>query len=186
MQRISRLALLVALGSLLALGGAGACLYQHWYPYGARPCCLPCLLAAMRAFASANNGSFPSGRLNPNDALKVLYPAYLPDPSPLAGLSGDRKLLYRELRAGSPISERASSWVYWAGYRSDDNPEIAIVWERRAGLSFNGRRQSGHAVGFIGGNMRQVQEANWNSFLKEQEALRRKALEERKAGTTGR
>lgn len=129
MQRISKLTFLVALGSLLALAGAGVSLYKHYYPYGVRPCCLPCLLAAMRAFANASDGSFPSGGLSPNDALKVLYPAYLPDPSPLAGLSGDRNSLNRELRAGSPISERTSSWVYWEGYHLDDNPEIAIVWE---------------------------------------------------------
>jgi hypothetical protein len=104
----------------------------------------------------------------------------LSDWRPLAGLSGDVKLLKTQISQGRKITETASSWVYWPGLRSDDNPEIALIWERRSGLRFNGSRAHGREVGFVGGYMRQVPDQEWDSFLQKQQQLRQNALTRRK------
>jgi hypothetical protein len=168
-----------SLAALTTLFAVAIAVYRFQYPYGARPCCLPCVLEVLREFAAANNGNFPTGQ-NPQTALLKLYPNYLADWHLLAGISGNRELLQHEMSTGAEISQSASSWVYWPGFKLDDNPEIAIIWERKAGLRFNGKRGGGHAVGFIGGNNRQVPDDAWNTFLKEQETLRQEALRGRK------
>jgi len=134
------------------------------------------MLQALRTYAASNDGSFPNGPGNPVDALRDLYPTYLPDPVPLAGLSGSKKLLREQVTRSLNISEPACSWVYWPGLDINDNAEIAILWEREPGLAFNGRREPGHAVGFIGGNCRQISDAKWQKFLSDQAALREAAL----------
>lgn len=136
------------------------------------------MLEVLRSFAADNGGSFPAGQ-EPLQALTKIYPKYLVDPNPLAGLSGDRRLLKRELSTGSKISPQACSWVYWPGLRIDDSPEIALIWESRSGLRFNGTRAEGHEVGFVDGSMRQVPDAAWASFVAEQKHLREKVLRSR-------
>ena len=45
---------------LLLLAGGGLLAYRYNYPYGARLACLPVVLEALRSFAAANGGNFPS------------------------------------------------------------------------------------------------------------------------------
>lgn len=165
----------------MVLAGAVYFTYRHRYPYGARPACLPVLLAALQSYSDKHGGAFPNEGKGPLEALMMLYPDQLADCEPIAGLSGDRKLLKKQIADGSPISEAASSWVYWPGLRSDDDPEIALIWERRSGLRFNGSRAYGHEVGFVGGYMRQISDVAWQSFLKDQERLRQEAMTKRRA-----
>ena len=149
--------------------------YRLVYPYGERPCCLPCTLEALREFAAGNSGNFPKVGTNSMESLLELYPKYLVDRTLLAGISGNRKLLEQEILTGAEITDDASSWAYWPGFGLDDDPEIAIIWERKAGLGFDGRRSFGHAVGFISGEHRQVPDVAWESFLKQQDTLRQNA-----------
>lgn len=166
---------ILGFAALAALTALAVTAYRSQYPYGVRPCCLPCVLQALREFAEGHSGGFPDGGRNSRDALAMLYPHYLVDRPLLAGISGDRKLLEQEMSVGSGISEPASSWVYWPGFTLDDDPNIAIIWERQDGIQFNGRRSPGHAVGFISGDMRQVKDDEWESFLSEQKLLRQNA-----------
>jgi len=178
MNRLRRTA--VAGTFLLVLAGVAVLFYHHHYPYGARPACLPVLLEALRSYSLENGGAFPDSRTEPLEALRMLYPKHLPDCQPIAGLSGDRELLKKHIADGSKLDEAASSWVYWPGLRFDDNPDMALIWERKPGLRFNGSRAQGHEVGFIGGYIRQVPDAQWETFLKEQEQMREKAIKDRK------
>lgn len=177
MYRSLRIALFLTL-ALVVLGVCGGLLYRYKYPYGARPACLPVLLAALESYSSANGGNYPNDS-DPLQALSKLHPVWLPDPRPLAGLSGDLDLLKTQIRDGSPMTFPASSWVYWPGLRSDDNPQIAIVWEMRSGVSYNGSRASGREVGFIGGSMRRVRDADWDAFTKDQARLRQEMNDRR-------
>jgi hypothetical protein len=178
MSQLRRSAVAVSLLFLLFVGGA-ILVYRHTYPYGVRPASLPIMIEALRAYSTDKAGAFPDAGANPLEALRKLYPKYLADPLPLAGLSGDRQLLKQQILEGSAITEAASSWVYWPGLSSDDDPEIAVIWERRSGLRFNGSRAQGHEVGFVGGYMRQVSDGNWEAFVKEQGVRRGKALSAR-------
>lgn len=162
---------------LLFLGGYAA--YTYYYPYGARPASLPLMLAALGDYGHQNSGSFPDARGEPLDSLRLLCPRYLPESEPLAGLSGNIKLLRKQVIGNFRITADASSWVYWPGLKTDDNPDIALIWERVSGVRFNGSRAHGHEVGFVGGYMRQVPDAEWEAFLKEQERLRKEAISKR-------
>ena len=155
--------------------------YRFLFPFGPRPCCLPVMLQALRDYAEDHNGYFPTGGRNPREALLKLYPVYLNDERFLAGLSGDRKLLKQQMSAGLEISEDASSWVYWPGFRRDDPPELAIIWERAAGVKGISSRapRGSHAVGVVDGKTAQVSRKEWFEFLQRQEFLRRRILESR-------
>jgi hypothetical protein len=169
---------------LLLVAGAEVGLLHHYnYPYGGKSACLPIMLNVLGLYASDHGGAFPNGGAGPREALSKLRSDYLPDYSYLAGLSGDRGLLEKQINGGLEITEDACSWVYWPGLRSDDNPDIALLWERRSGLAYNGARLHGHAVGFIGGYMHQVRDEDWEAFLKNQAQLREKAISERKTGS---
>ena len=153
--------------------------YRYYYPYGMRPACLPVFLGALGSYALEHEGFFPNGGRAPLEALRELYPRYLPDCTPVAGLSGDIKLLKAQVLGTSRITTNASSWVYWPGLRSDDDEQIALFWERESGVRFNGSRARGREVGFVNGTFRQVLDDQWPAFLRAQEALREKAIRSR-------
>ncbi len=94
-------------------------------------------------------------------------------------MSGNENKVSEYIKTGKNIDETVSSWTYFPGFRNDDDPEIAILWEREAGLFVNGSRAEGHAVGFVGGGYDQIPDAKWPSFLKRQEQLRQKVLVQR-------
>ena len=173
---------LIVLICLLIAAAVGVKTYRYIYPYGARPACLPNVLQALQSYSLEHGGGFPNTTTQaPLEALRALYPRYLVDWRPLAGLSGDQELLEHQMTGNLRLTEAASSWVYWPGLRSDDKPDIAIIWERRSGLRFNGSRAHGHEVGFIGGYTRQVADGKWSAFLQDQQGLRETAIAKRKS-----
>lgn len=135
-------------------------------------------MSALTLYASEHNGWYPRDAATPLESLRCITNEF-GDAALLAGISGNREEAIRRAFAGLPIDETVSSWVYFPGFRNDDDPELAIIWERAAGVRFNGSRADGHAVGFVGGAHRQIRQANWQEFLKEQEALRKKILRSR-------
>jgi hypothetical protein len=159
--------------------------YRYYYPYGMRSACLPVFLGALRSYALEHDGFFPNGGGAPLEALRELSPRYLADCEPLAGLSGNIKLLKAQVLETSRITTNASSWVYWPGLRSDDDEQIALFWERESGVRFNGSRARGREVGFVNGTFRQVLDDQWADFLRDQEKLReKKALGSRNGDRT--
>lgn len=155
--------------------------YRREYPFGYRTCWLPCMMMALRIYAADHDGWFPKGGQTPLQSLQLLPQTLLGNQTLLAGISGDRKETRRRVQAGLPLDESVSSWVYFPGFRDDDKPDLAIIWERQPGIAFNGRRASGHAVGFIDGHHERIPEADWPAFVEIQAALRETILANRKA-----
>lgn len=178
-MNLQRRVSLITVGVLLVIGGIYST-YCYRYPYGMRPACLPVMLGSLNSYANANGGNFPNTGTTPLEALRVLHPNYLYNPEPLAGLSGNKNLLRQQIANNAPVTEEACSWVYWPGLRSTDNPDIALIWDRKSGVRFNGSRAAGHDVGFVGGYMRQIPDRDWEMFLKDQEQLRAVAIAKRK------
>jgi hypothetical protein len=169
----------LAVLSLLVL--IGFCFHRFHYPFGERPCCLPCTLESLREYAGAHEGNFPGGYSSQNALSKLYFESFI-SAHLLAGISGDIKLAERELSSKSDISDEASSWVYWPGFQITDDPKIAIIWEKRAGLRFDGKRISGgHIVGFIEGSSRVISDSDWDQFLREQKTLRQQIHENSKS-----
>ncbi len=185
-QNVQRLRAPVAIASvsLLLVLVVVLAAYRYYYPYGMRPACLPVFLGALRSYALEHDGFFPNGGGAPLEALRELSPRYLADCEPLAGLSGNIKLLKAQVRGTSRITTNASSWVYWPGLRSDDDEQIALFWERESGVRFNGSRARGREVGFVNGTFRQVLDDQWPDFLRDQEKLREKAFRSRNGDRT--
>ena len=162
--------------------GAWICYTHKIFPYGNRTCCLPCTVTALRFYANGHNDWYPRDGKTPLDALQACYysdPDAFGDGSDLAGISGNIKETKRRLKLRLPIDETCSSWIYFPGFRADDDPSIAIIWERQEGIGFNGKAHDGHAVGFIDGSHKQIPQAEWAGFLKEQESLRQTTLAKR-------
>lgn len=162
--------------SLLLFVGIAFGVYRWNYPFGARTCAMPCVLTALRHYANEHGHAFPFGQTSSIECLKLLYPEYVSDAKLLAGISGDRRQLQKRLANGNEIDDNCSSWVYWPGFREDDDFSLAIIWERQPGIGFNGKRSSGHCVGFADGTSRQIPTSRWIAFVAEQERLRRAIL----------
>jgi hypothetical protein len=177
----------VGLAGLLLVGAIWG-LYRWEYPFGARTCRLPCMIMSLHRYAYAHDGWYPKEGKTRLDSLRVLLGDgekgnYIGVPDLLAGISGNEEETRKRFFAGTPIDETVSSWVYFPGFRSDDDPQLAIIWERQQGICFNGSRADGHAVGFADGHHEQIPQARWPAFLKEQEALRQTTLAKRPAET---
>ena len=165
----------------MLLAGAGAAWYYHWkLPYGRRDCCLPCLIHGLRMYAHDNDGWFPDGNSTSIDSLRKLFPVYA-TPLNVAGVSGDVTEVKLRLERGASIDDSVSSWVYWPGLRNDDDPGVALIWERAEGVTGIGVRTKlgGHVVGFVDGSYRQILQSEWPAFVKDQEVLRSNILQNR-------
>jgi hypothetical protein len=150
-------------------------LYNYYLPYGQRDCYMPCILSSLQAYAYDHNGWFPKEGKTPLESLQLLYPRYIgPDANLLSGISGDRKTVNEIIQQGGHITAEYSSWIYFSGLRSDDDPAIALIYERQPGVQFNGIKSKGggHVVGFVDGNFKQIPDGKWETFLEEQSSLR--------------
>ena len=160
------------------------CLFcAHWmWPYGMRTCCLPCTMGALQVYAGDHFGWFPKDGKTPLESFQSLYNKtndYIVDIGLLAGISGNREETQKRVKAGLPIDENISSWIYYPDFRDKDG-KIAILWERQEGIGFNGLIADGQAVGYANGSHEQIPQARWPEFLKQQELLRQAILAKRK------
>ena len=57
-----------------------------------------------------------------------------------------------------------------------------MIWESRDGVTVNGRREDGHAVGFVDGSMKQIRSGDWPVFVQTQAQLREQVLARRHSG----
>lgn len=174
---------LLVLVAVVAVFTAGFVAFRREYPFGVRTCFLPCVLSALRAYAAEHDGWYPRGADTPLQALLALYPRYTPAAN-LAGLTGDIAELTSALKRGVPIADGKSSWTYVPGFRDDDG-EVAILWETRDGVRFNGARGplGSHAVGFADGSHRQIAGGDWDEFTHQQASLRDTILRGRPPGS---
>jgi hypothetical protein len=142
------------------------------------------MLAALSAYAREHGDAFPASGNSALQDLQLLYPKYSgSDAAILAGISGDERMVKERIAGGGLLDDEISSWVYVAGFRLDDDPRVAIIWERADGVAFNGSRSraGSHAVGFVDGSFEQIGREQWSAFLKEQEDRRRAVLTQRTA-----
>jgi hypothetical protein len=153
-------------------------IYKWQYPYGVRSASLPLILNTLMFYSHENNGEFPAGGETSLISLQKLYPDYSSDECLYSGISGDEKLTHKTLKNEGQLNRKMSSWVYFPGFKTSDNVNIAIIWEKQDGITFNGRRvQSGsHAVGFVDGLWKQISKEKWETFIKHQKELREKVL----------
>ena len=106
-------------------------------------------------------------------ALQKLYPAYLPNPGLLAGISGNIEATIATVQTNGSLGSDECSWIYLRGLKSSDAPDTILIYERRAGVYVNGVRKKGRAVGFVDGSAHQMNEETFQKTIREQELSRR-------------
>ena len=181
--KLQVVALAVVAGALMTI--VGVSLYRKSvYPHGHHPAALLSMYLDLRNYAADHDGNFPVSTKGGLDALQQLYPQYAAGIE-LAGISGDGDATVAALSHGSPLNPSLTSWVYAQGLRVDDDPDLALLWESKGGLSPNGRRNEfgGHAVVLVSSDITNVPAVDWDEYLKQQEQRRNAVLSKRAART---
>jgi hypothetical protein len=147
--------------------------YRRTYPYGWSHCCDLILSQALQAYADNHNGAFPNGGQTPEASLSLLYSNVdFVTPDLLRGRTVPEAVVKESLKRDGRLGPDSCGWHYVEGLRVDDDPGLAIFWDK-IGLGHNGQRLSrpGHTVLFIGRDRRFIPESDWQTFLSEQTRL---------------
>jgi len=148
--------------------------YRRTYPYGWSHCCDLILSQALQQYADNHDGAFPSGGPTPEASLSLLYSNVdWVTPDLLRGRTVPETVVKEALKRDGRLGPDSCGWHYVEGLRVDDDPGLAIFWDK-IGLGHNGRRLSrpGHTVLFIGSMGRRfIPESDWQRFLSEQARL---------------
>jgi len=166
-----------ALCILSGIAIGGLVVYQVWlkpkYPYGASHSCSKGLGLDLRIFANANDGWFPHGMKTPEASLSLLCTN---DPNVRLILRGKhlpQEIVDQSLASDGVLGPASCGWHYIEGLREDDDPQLAVLWDRITGLGHNGQRRSGleREVVMIDGSAQQISKEAWPAFVREQKKL---------------
>lgn len=157
--------------------------YHRTFPYGSSHCCDLILLQALQEYADNHGGEFPVGGSTAEASLSMIYSnvAWV-SPDLLRGRTVSEAVVREALKRDGKLGPESCGWHYVEGLRVDDDPNLAIFWDK-VGLGHNGQRLSraGHTVLFVAGDRRFIPESDWPAFLSEQHRL----LEERTNAVLG-
>lgn len=168
-RRWKSLLIILCIPTVLVLSGYA--LYSYYFPFGYSHCCDKCLGMQLLVYAKDHRGWYPRGAGSPEASLGLMYPEY-------AGADLLRGKRIREavaraiLERSEALRPETCDWHYVEGLRIDDNPRLALFWDK-AGLGHFGERMSegGHTVCFVNGLTEHIPASRWEEFLKEQEGL---------------
>jgi len=132
-------------------------------------------MMALREYADRHDGWFPRGEATPEASLGLLHredPEFV-TANLLRGKTAPEAAVRARLAAGELLAPATCGWHYVEGLRTDDDPRLALFWDK-AGLGHNGERLSGggHFVCLVGGSIEYVAGAGWEELLAEQARLR--------------
>lgn len=156
----------------------------HHYPYGWSHSCDKQLMAALQNYADTHGGAFPANEATPEASLSLLFRAGLANAEVLRGKSIPYSVANGILDRGELLGPDSCGWHYVEGLRLDDDPRIAIFWDK-AGLDHNGGRMSdsGHIVWFVKWNNPYIPASEWPNFLVEQERLLKERAKKKNEAT---
>jgi hypothetical protein len=167
-------------GALVMLVVAGVAFFGYviipWQcPYGISRLTDEHLMVALRSYAEQNGGAYPAGEATPEASLSLLARLPAPYNAPADLLRGKSVPLEKTaavLARGELLGPETCGWHYVEGLRVDDNPNIAMFWDK-VGLGLHGEKLSpgDHIVTTVNGQQRLVAGAEWPSFLEAQKKL---------------
>ena len=172
---------LVILGILGCLIGGCYAWRKHEYPYGWSHACDKGLYLALFNYADRHDGNFPAGEETPEASLS-LFQRDEPGSDYASVLCGKRipeSKTKKVLDSGQLLGPDTCGWYYVEGLRKDDDPRLALFWDKD-GLNHNGGRLpgGGHIVHFVNGDHPYIPVAKWPAFMSEQETLWQKLRDE--------
>lgn len=145
------------------------------YPYGPSHCCDKILVFALSAYADTNGGWFPRGEATPEASLSLLLDIKAASLETLAGKRIELEAAERQIAATGRLSPETCDWHYVEGLRSDDDPTLALFFDK-GGLGHNGeyRSEGGYRVGRIAGHVESITADQWPEFVRQQRAMHAK------------
>ncbi len=156
--------------------------WRHHYPYGWSHCCDTGLSMVLQNYAVTHGGAFPAGEATPEASLSLLYrektgEERLADANLLRGKTVPESVVKEVLERGELLTPDTCGWHYVEGMRMDDDPRLALFWDK-VGLNHNGGLLDGggHTVWLVNGVSEYIPESEWDEFIAEQNKL----LSERK------
>ena len=163
--------------AILALSAWGY--YRYTFPYGRSHACDTALQQALVHYALQNEGRFPSGESSPEASLSLIYKTNPSIATALRGKTVDKEKAEMRLSSGLLLNSETCDWHYVEGLSLDDDPALAIFWDK-IGLGHNGQRlpEGGHSISTISGDRYVVPAAKWDQFLADQEQLRKNTAQQ--------
>ena len=176
MSRRTKLAILTTI--IAAPFILGYAWWRQHFPYGWSHCCDLQLSQGLHEYARTHGGAFPAGEATPEASLSLLYREEAEWGGPLAnanllrGKTVPESVVKEIFERGELLTPETCGWHYVEGLRADDDPCLALFWDK-AGLDHNGGRldAGGHVVLFVKGECKYIPKAKWDDFLKEQGKL---------------
>ena len=167
----------ILLGSFVALAifVAYAIVWSHLnYPYGPTHACSKGMSVELEGFAGDDKHWFPHGENTPEASLGLLYSNDMQRAIVmLGGKTIPQKVVKATLEQYGKISPTTCGWHYVEGLRDDDDPQIAIAWDKAVGLGHNGQKlKTGmHEVILLDGATIFIGKNGWPEFVANQKGL---------------
>ncbi len=138
--------------------------------------------SALLMYAEEHHGNFPSDTNGSGNALLLLVRGgYLGDTNgqysigPITGPGDDGRIFRETLQTGAAIPEQKCSRIYIQGLSRNNNPEIAILWDKKSSPGGDHwHRPWGpllREVSLLDGSMQVIAEKDWAAFASNQVEL---------------
>ncbi len=170
-KRRLRPMLIGVFGALALVLGAAAGWYRYTFPYGITHPCSKQLGLGLRMYASEHSGWFPHGKATPERSLAAIEEFV--SVHVLAGKHLQPAKLKAILDEKGELGSDSCGWHYVEGLREEDDPGIAIAWDKLTGLGHDGERREagGREVVFLDGSISYIHESQWPGFVEQQKRL---------------
>jgi hypothetical protein len=175
--------LLLTLLAVIAVAVVGGRIwYRYTFPYGWSHACSKGLGLGLRMYSGENDHWLPHGAATPEASLSLLYRN---DPDTALWVLGGKNIPRERVQAtfarDGILSPATCGWHYVEGLRDDDDPQIAVVWDKVFGLGHNGERKRGmmHEVVLLDGANQYVSKDQWPKFIADQKERLEKVIADR-------
>lgn len=182
-KRSKRTKILLIVVAVFVVTGIGLKLwYRYNYPYGFSHACSKGLGLALRIYADDHGGWLPHGKPTPEASLGMFSKDdYVSALWVLGGKNVPKEKVKAALAPEGHFGPDVCGWHYIEGLREDDDPQIAVAWDKVKGLGHNGERQpqTMHEVVLLDGSISVISKATWPQFVAEQRKMLESEIAER-------
>jgi hypothetical protein len=162
--------LMVPLVAVLAFVCMGAFNLFHSHEH-----CIKSAGLGFQAYAHEHQGSFPSNTNGFGNALLVLVKGGYCTIGEITGPGDDGRVFGEAMKTGAPIPEERCSRVYIQGLSGNDNPQIALLFDKKPTHGGDHFRRPWRPllreVSLLDGSMQAILEKNWPAFASNQVEL---------------